>query len=248
MKGDGDYSMLIAADNTTSPWPSIIAAIGGAVVGGLVAFLGAWWQEQRRWTREDRLRWDPARFSAYGRFIEAARLSVNRAELYVGSVLWARRLEQQEKSASNAVEEKLEGAELRGIAVAERPKYLKEMREALENKYVADIRTARQKVTAEHERLRGDFENAADSMTKAAADIELIASPASAQAAAAVERHIEKLLQFARDTLLALPLEAITDSHLSAYREDFEKLLADFETAAKTELTAHGRPTRGSAS
>jgi hypothetical protein len=52
--------------------------VGGAAVGGLLALLGSWWQEQRRWAREDRLRWGPARFDAYSRFIEAASLTHDR--------------------------------------------------------------------------------------------------------------------------------------------------------------------------
>lgn len=169
--------LLLAATDEASPWPPVIAGIGGAVIGGLVAFLGTWWQEQRRWQREDRLRWDPARFSAYGRYIEAARLTMNRAEAYDGSVAWAKRLEEQEIEAQKKADEEythLENVNQDFVKPADWPKWQTELRQQVDSKHLASIRALRLDATGQHERLRLDLTNVADSLTKAVAEIELM--------------------------------------------------------------------------
>jgi len=232
---------LLLAATEASPWPPVIAGIGGAAIGGLVAFLGTWWQEQRRWQREDRLRWDPARFNAYGRFVEAARLTINRAEAYVGSVGWAKRLEEQEQEAQKRADEEYTAAErvnLEFIDALERPKWQSELREQIDRKHLASIRVSRQDATEQHERLRLEISNSADSLTKAAAEIELIGSAVTVQAATTLHRHIEGVVRHATAALLR-PLEASDSQTFKAVHERFEQLLVEFQQRAKAELTSH---------
>jgi hypothetical protein len=232
--------LFLAATDESSPWPPVIAGIAGTVIGGLVAFLGTWWQEQRRWQREDRLRWDPARFNAYGQFIEAARLTMNRAEAYGGSVAWAKRLEEQELAAQKQADEEYtatESEQLQYVHPRERPKWQTELRQQIDSRHLASIRASGQDATEQHERLRLELSNAADSLTRAVAEIELIGSALTVQAATTLHGHIEEVVRYATAALMRA-LEEFDNQEFRSFHERFEQLLTEFEERAKAELTS----------
>jgi hypothetical protein len=236
--------LLVAQTDQGPPWIAVVAAIGGAAIGGVVAFLGSWWQEQRRWAREDQLRWDPARLSAYSRFGEAARVSVHRAELYAQSLLAQRRVRDAELNAKARADTQFQDFIKRRQADFERMPYmdvdsvLRASRERIDSQHLDEIRRSKEELLEEMPRLFQEFTNVTEACTRASAEISLIALASTAEKAALVQAHIGRLVGFIHNEFPES--EAEVDEILARFRDESEQTLAGFELAAKTELTAPG--------
>jgi hypothetical protein len=238
--------LLVAADEG-STWPTAIAAIAGAAIGGLVAFIGSWWQEQRRWSREDRLRWDPARLSAYGRFLEAAHLSLQRVDSYIASThLQEQRYNDRQNAQGKAeFEYQRQWAEIReDTPGAYRPSVEKDLRAQIELTYLEESRQLYQEAAEDTQRLLLSFENAIDSFTKAASEIRLIAGISTKEKAELVRANVDLLV--AQVHKVTDSTEPTIETKLAECKDTIQKLLDDFANSAETELTAHRSAARKS--